>query len=102
MGNMLKSLAVTALLTVVPLTAQHAMAQSAPVMTPGAPAESCKAPNVSPDGRVAGCNTLIESTKETGRGLAVAYCNRGFAYTELRDFDRAIAAPDEAIKIDPP
>src|ERR1700754_113573 len=99
-GIMRKSLLLIAtLLTVVPLAAHEALAQQ--VMTPGAPAEACKAPNVTPDARVTGCTTMIEAKQETGRSLAVAYCNRGFAFTEQRDFDRAMADLNEAIKIDP-
>src|SRR5262245_46470083 len=98
-GTMRKSLLLAALLTVAPLAAHQAAAKEA--MTPGVPAESCKAPNVTLDARLAGCTKIIDEKKETGRSLAVAYCNRGFALTEQREFDRALADLNEAIKIDP-
>src|SRR3954451_10133302 len=99
-GIMRKSLLLAMFLTIVPLAAAHqAVAQE--VMTLGAPAESCKAPNVTLDARIAGCTKVIEEKKETGRSLAIAYCNRGFALTEQREFDRAMTDLNEAIKIDP-
>jgi len=73
------SLVVAALLAAYPVAAQD-------VMTPGAPAEACKAPNVTVDARITGCSKIIDDKKETGRALAVAYCNRGFALTEQREF----------------
>src|SRR5260221_14601417 len=67
----------------------------------GAPADACKARNVSNEERIAGCTATIEAKSKTGRSLAEAYCNRGFALTEQRELDRAVADLDEAIKIDP-
>ena len=54
------SLIVATLLAAYPVAAQE-------VMTPGAPAEACKAPNVTVDARIAGCTKVIDEKKETGR-----------------------------------
>ena len=66
---MRKSLLLAAFLTALPFAAHQAAAQQA--MTPGAPAEACKASKVTLDARVAGCTTVIDEKKETGRGLSV-------------------------------
>jgi tetratricopeptide (TPR) repeat protein len=50
---------------------------------------------------ISGCTALIQSGKSSRRNLAIAYTNRGSAYDDLRDEDRAIADQDQAIKIDP-
>src|SRR4029077_9127697 len=66
-----------------------------------APEDACKSPNASHDERIAGCTAIINAKRETGRELALAYCNRGFALTEKHELDRARAYLEEAIKIDP-
>ena len=66
-----------------------------------APEDSCKARGVSVDERLAGCTAMIDANRETGRSMAMAYCNRGFALTEKRELDRALADLEEAIKLDP-
>src|SRR5262245_31622303 len=60
----------------------------------------CGALNAALDDRIAGCTAVIEAKKETGRPLAIAYCNRGFALTERRELDKAMADLNEAIKVD--
>ena len=87
-------LVTAALLAALPLAAPQATAQ-------GAPASACKAVNATPDERIEGCTALIDGKTETGRSLAIAYCNRGFALTEKRELDRAFADLEEAIGIDP-
>jgi tetratricopeptide (TPR) repeat protein len=54
-----------------------------------------------PELEIKGCTALIQSGKSYGRNLAIAYTNRGSAYDDLRDEDRAIADHDQAIRIDP-
>ena len=54
-----------------------------------------------PDLRINGCTALIESGSLTRSDLAVSYNNRGAAYQEKRDLDRAIADYDEAIRLHP-
>ena len=62
--------------------------------------DQCAALNVALDDRIAGCTAIIEAKKETGRALSIAYCNRGFALTERRELDKAMADLNEAIKAD--
>src|SRR6266702_2102574 len=65
--------------------------------------ERCQARTTLHDERIAACSAVIAEGRENGRGLAVAYCNRGHALTEKKelDLDRAIADFSEAIRIDP-
>ena len=44
-----------------------------------------------PDLRIKGCTALVESGDLTRSDLAVSFNNRGAAYQEKRDLDRAIA-----------
>ena len=57
--------------------------------------------HATPDLMIKGCTALIRSGKVSGQDLAVAFTNRGSAYDDKRDEDRAIADHDQAIKIDP-
>ena len=52
-----------------------------------------------PDEAIAACTRLIASAK--GRTLAITYNNRAWAYIGKRDYDRAIADLNEAIRLDP-
>src|SRR5215469_11962487 len=53
------------------------------------------------DQRVAGCTALIQSAQTTQQDLAVVYRNRGKAWRDKGDPDRAIADYNEAIQRDP-
>jgi tetratricopeptide (TPR) repeat protein len=53
------------------------------------------------DQQIRSCSTLIESGRETPPRLADAYDNRGIAYANKRDYDRAIADFNETIRLDP-
>jgi len=55
----------------------------------------------SPDQRISGCTAAIESGRWSGQDLAWAFNNRGLAYQDKHDYDRAIADYDEAIRLDP-
>jgi tetratricopeptide (TPR) repeat protein len=57
--------------------------------------------HATPDLMIKGCTALIRSGKVSGQDLAIALTNRGSAYDDKRDEDRAIADHDQAIKIDP-
>ncbi len=54
-----------------------------------------------PDLQIGGCTAAIQSGKISGKNLAVAFYNRGNAYNSKKDYDRAIADYDQAIRIDP-
>ena len=55
----------------------------------------------SPDQQISGCTAAIESGRWSGQELAWAFNNRGLAYQDKHDYDRAIADYDEAIRLDP-
>ncbi len=44
---------------------------------------------------------MIQSGREGQKNLAIAFNNRGNAYSDKKDYDRAIADYDAAIRLDP-
>jgi lipoprotein NlpI len=48
-----------------------------------------------------GCSLVIDSGELSDRDLAIAFANRGLAYFNKRDYDRAIQDFDQAIRFDP-
>jgi len=55
-----------------------------------------------PDRRIRGCTQVIERGKRESREIrSFAYTNRGNAYDDKGEVDRAIADYDEAIKLNP-
>jgi len=50
---------------------------------------------------ISACTLVILSGRESQRNLANAYFNRGIAYKNQRDFDRAIADYTQAIQLNP-
>ena len=65
------------------------------------PPGKCSADNVSNEERAAGCSEVIESGKLSRGPLTIAYCNLGYALTEMGQYDRVIESSDAAIKLDP-
>jgi tetratricopeptide (TPR) repeat protein len=65
--------------------------------------EACK--TASGDAAIAACTQAIESKKyakkKFKRTLSLLYTNRGVEYEIKKEFDKALADHDEAIKIDP-
>ncbi len=59
----------------------------------------CRADDL--DLRISGCTALIESGRETPQDLALAFLNRGNAYDDKGQLDRALQDYDRAIKFDP-
>jgi tetratricopeptide (TPR) repeat protein len=55
----------------------------------------------SPDARIAGCTALIQAGQDTTVKLSVTYNNRGTAYDDKGDYDRAIQDYTEAIRLNP-
>lgn len=62
-------------------------------------AEGCGRPELAPEDRVAACTDAIEASD--GRARAAAFNNRGIAYRELGEFQRAIRDFDRAARADP-
>jgi len=60
----------------------------------------CSANDITHEQRIAGCTEAIDSKTLTGWPLKVAYCNRGYALTELGEYDRVIADSNALIAID--
>jgi tetratricopeptide (TPR) repeat protein len=51
--------------------------------------------------RIGGCTAVIGSAQESRAGMAVAYFNRGRAFSELRRFDQALADLNQAVRLNP-
>src|SRR5262245_32652339 len=52
------------------------------------------------DQQIKSCTSIIQSPQETPLKKAIAHRNRGNAYSEMRDYNSAMADYDEAIKLD--
>jgi tetratricopeptide (TPR) repeat protein len=59
------------------------------------------ADSVSLDQTISGCTSLIQSGKESKKNLVSDLNNRGIAYRDKGQYDRAIRDYDEAIRLDP-
>jgi len=55
----------------------------------------------SPEAAISGCTAVINSGREWGRSLSIAYMSRGLAYKANGDLDRALADYTKAIELDP-
>ncbi len=51
--------------------------------------------------KIGGCTAVISSGQRSGKGLAVAYYNRGIAYRHLGEYRRAIEDYDQTLRLDP-
>lgn len=56
---------------------------------------------ISPDEQIAGCTAVLQSDRTSAGNRAVAYTNRGIAYADKKDYDRAIGDFNDAIRINP-
>ena len=65
------------------------------------PRGPCSANDITHEERIAGCTAVIESGTLTGWPLKTAYCNRGYALTELGKFDDVIADSNKLIGLMP-
>ena len=61
----------------------------------------CKDIHNDPDLRIGTCTAIIRSGRETTKNLAAAFSNRGIAYYDKGQYDRAIEDFDQAIGLDP-
>src|SRR5512140_2917773 len=62
-------------------------------------AQACR--QESGDAAISACNRAIASGRYQGRGLAELLDYRGFEYRRKRNYDRAMADYDEAIRVAP-
>src|SRR5882757_7363222 len=51
--------------------------------------------------KISACTALIESKREAGPNLALAYRNRGLGHAINKDYDQAIADFSKAIELNP-
>ncbi len=58
-------------------------------------------PGIDWDQQIESCTALIESGKELKENVAIAFYNRALAYENKKDYARAIADFDEAIRLNP-
>src|SRR5215472_517016 len=86
----------------VAITAWASLATAAAVAQQSQDWQGCANPGeaTSLDQQVAGCTALIQSAQTTQRDLAIAYRNRGSAWRDKGNPDRAIADYDAAIRLD--
>lgn len=61
----------------------------------------CNFESPHPDIRIVACTRNIQSGRFTGKNLALAFTSRGLAFREKRQWDKAIADYDEALRINP-
>jgi tetratricopeptide (TPR) repeat protein len=54
-----------------------------------------------PDQKISGCTAVIQAGKLKGKNLVFAFVNRGAAYYEKSQYDRAIEDFDPAVKLNP-
>lgn len=57
--------------------------------------------SVGPDRVISGCTAIIQSKEQNPNDLSTAFNNRGNAYYDKKDYDRAIADYNEALRLDP-
>jgi tetratricopeptide (TPR) repeat protein len=62
--------------------------------------QSCARADVQPDAAIKACATILRASGLTPRNTAIAYYNTGIAFMAKRDWDRAIANFDQAIRND--
>jgi tetratricopeptide (TPR) repeat protein len=53
------------------------------------------------DQTIQGCNAVIKAGRATPANIATAFGNRGLAYNNKKQYDRAIEDLDEAIRLNP-
>ena len=59
----------------------------------------CDDPNATDDQTISGCTAGIQSGRYSGGVLAIIFYNRGFAYDNKSEYDRAIQDYDQAVKL---
>ena len=63
--------------------------------------DTCKDESVAADVSITACTKLINSRRNKGNDLAIAYYNRGISYRQKGDVDRALSDYNESIRINP-
>ena len=57
--------------------------------------------NVAPDLQIGGCTAIIQAGRESTANLAISFYNRGSAYMDVGQYDRAIQDFDQANRLGP-
>jgi len=63
--------------------------------------KTCGSTSDDPDRKIASCTAIVQSGQETAENVAVAYYDRGTAYDDKDQLERAIADYSAAIRIKP-
>src|SRR5262245_34467743 len=61
----------------------------------------CYKDGATDDQTIEGCSAVLESPQTSTKSRAIAYYNRGLAYANKKDQDRAISNFDKAIETNP-
>jgi tetratricopeptide (TPR) repeat protein len=61
----------------------------------------CPEPGMTPDDAIAVCSTILRSGRYWGRTLAEIFLNRGMAYVQNEELEKALIDFDKAIQINP-
>ncbi len=78
-----------------------AMLGAAPVLAQTSKQNWARCEDNDPDLSIGGCTAIIQAGGETNVNLAIAFTNRGIAYNDKRQYDRAIQDFDQAIRLNP-
>src|SRR5262249_56995186 len=62
---------------------------------------SCTAANTTSDQRIAACSEAIAASSATAHAIASAYAERGWAYEDKGQHEKAMGDVDEALRADP-
>ena len=77
----------------------YTVGYSGPAIAQSPDRQLCLGPD--PDVSISGCTAIIQSGNETEQNLAEAFYNRGVAYRQKGQLDRAIEDYDQAIRLHP-
>src|SRR5262252_3993385 len=99
--SVLGGVAIGLLAFAVPAAATVTSGAEAPATSLDDAWRACNAPQLSSADRIAYCTTIIESGRAKPEARAQALTARGFGYVFQKDFDRAFADFDAAIRDNP-
>src|SRR2546423_1708891 len=72
-----------------------------PALAQSADPALCDQPNITSDQRIASCSVTVGNTQATPQQIAYALTERGWAYEDRTQHDRAMSDLNEALRLDP-